>query len=505
MSRFRGLPTVTVELGGTPLPAEELRALGSVRVQQRLSLPTLCELSFVDPRGTLGSSRLDTGTSLRVSTSAQVEPLFNGEVTAVEYAHVAGGTREVRVRGYDVLHRLRKRQPVRAHVQVTLEDVARELVADLGLSVEASAPGPLWRQLVQYGQSDLDFLAELADRCGVHMVLRDGVLRLITLEGEGEPLPLLLGEQLLEATVEVNGDPACRVVSADGWDPLRATHHSARASQARQGRRVEVEALPSQLGSPGERTLVNELAEADAHAEAAAQAELDHRSAREVVLTARAEGDSRLRPGAQVEVRGISPAVAGRYVLTAVTHALDAQRGFVSELSSAPPPRLVRTRSSAATLGMVSRVDDPDGLGRVRATLPAYGGVETEWMQVLCSGAGAGRGLVMLPDVGDQVLLVLADGDPSRGVVLGGLFGEHAPTDPGVEGGAVKRYSARTAGGHKLLFNDVDKSLRVEDVTGSYLELTPSKVRLHSKVALDIEAPGQPVVICGQSIDFRRG
>ena len=45
----------------------------------------------------------------------------------------------------------------------------------------------------------------------------------------------------------------------------------------------------------------------------------------------------------------------------------------------------------------------------------------------------------------------------------------------------------------------------VEDGTGSYLELTPSGVRLHSQVPLDIEAPGQPVVIRGNSIDFRRG
>ncbi len=505
MSALRGLPPLHITLGGTALPAVELRSLMAVRVQQRLSLPTLCELTFADPRGTLASPGVAPGTALRVATSAQVEPLFAGEVTAVEYAHVAGGPREVRVRGYDLLHRLRKRQPVRAHVQVTLRDVARELVSELGLSVEAPAPGPLWRHLVQHGQSDLDFLTDLADRCGVYLVLRDGALRLMTLEGEGAPVPLLLGESLREATVEVNGDPACRAVSADGWDPLRARHYSARVSRARQGRQVEVEAPPSLLGSPGERALVNELAEGDSHTEAAAQAELDHRSAREVVLTALAEGDARLRPGVPVEVRGITPAVAGRYVLTAVNHVLDTRRGFVSELSSAPPPRRTRKLASMATLGVVSSVEDPDGLGRVRATLPAYGGVETEWMQVLCAGAGKGKGLVALPDVGDHVLLVMADGDPARGVVMGGLFGEEAPEDSGVESGEVRRYTVRTPGGHLLRLDDAGPSLRVEDGNGSYLEMTPSGVRLHAKASLDIEAPGQPVVILGQSIDFRRG
>jgi hypothetical protein len=90
MSTFRGLPAVTVELGGTALPAAELRSLSSVRVQHRLSLPTLCELIFADPRGALASHGVAPGTTLRVSTAAQVEPLFTGEVTAIEYAHGSG-------------------------------------------------------------------------------------------------------------------------------------------------------------------------------------------------------------------------------------------------------------------------------------------------------------------------------------------------------------------------------------------------------------------------------
>jgi phage protein D len=437
--------------------------------------------------------------------AAQREPLFSGEVTAVEYVHCAGGPREVRVRGYDVLHRLRKRQPVKAHVQVSLRDIARELVADLGLSVEAATPGPLWRHLIQHGQTDLDFLAGLAERCGVYLAVTEGVLRLLTLEGEGDAVPLHLGESLLEATVEVNGDPACRTVSATGWDLRRAEHHTARVTRPRLGREVEAEVPPSVLGVPGERALVNESAEDPTHAEAVAQAELDHRGAREVVLTGVAEGDARLRPGARVEVRGVAPAVAGRYVLTSVTHRLDARQGFVSELSTEPPPRRPRAHATSMTLGMVSRVDDPDRQGRVRVTLPTFGDVETDWMQVLGAGAGKGKGLMMTPDVGDQVLLVLAHEDPAEAVVVGSLYGVGGPVDAGVEGGSVRRYMLLTPGGHRLRLDDEGRTLRLEDGAGSYVEMTPERVRLHAKAALDIEAPGQAVVIRGRSIDFKRG
>lgn len=504
MSPVRGVPELRIEAGGAPLSPVDLRSLGSVRVRQCLSLPTQCELIFTDPRGPLASQGMAPGTSLRVSVAAQREPLFSGEVTAVEYVHTAGGPREVRVRGYDVLHRLRKRQPVKAHVQVTLRDIARELASELGLSVEAATPGPLWRYLIQHGQSDLDFLVGLADRCGLYLCVTEGVLRLLTLEGEGDEVPLLLGESLLEATLEVNGDPACRTVSAEGWDLMRGEHHTARVTQARLGRDVQAEAPPSALGVPGERALVNESAEDVTHAEAVAQAELDFRSAREVLFTGMAEGDTRLRPGARVDVRGVAPAVAGRYVLTSVTHRLDPHQGFVSELSTEPPPRHPRAYASSMTLGVVSRVDDPEGKGRVRVTLPTFGGVETDWMQVLGAGAGKGKGLMMLPDVSDQVLLVLAHEDPAQGVVVGSLYGMGGPVDAGVEGGSVRRFTLLTPGGHKLRLDDEGRTLRLEDSTGSFLEMTPERVRLHAKVALELEAPGQAVVVRGNTVDFQR-
>jgi phage baseplate assembly protein gpV len=235
-----------------------------------------------------------------------------------------------------------------------------------------------------------------------------------------------------------------------------------------------------------------------------AQAELDFRSAREVLFTGVAEGDARLRPGVRVDVRGVAPAVAGRYVLTSVTHLLDAHQGFVSELSTEPPPRHPRAYASAMTLGVVSRVDDPEGKGRVRVTLPTFGGVETDWMQVLGAGAGKGKGLMMLPDVEDQVLLVLAHEDPAQGVVVGSLYGMGGPVDAGVEGGSVRRFTLLTPGGHKLRLDDEGRSLRLEDSTGSVLEMTPQRVRLTSKVALELEAPGQAVVIRGNTVDFQR-
>src|SRR5262249_6757542 len=218
-------------------------------VQQRLSLPTLCELTFFEPNGPLATAAgPKIGTKLRLTVRDHSIPLFEGELTALEYDYEPSRGRVVRLRGYDPLHRLRKRQPVRPHPQVDLVGLARELVADLDIAVQVAAPGLHWPQLIQYDQSDFELLQELAERAGLHFTLRGRMLHLLTLAGLGEPaLSLTWGDSLFEARLAVNGDLACRTVTVGGWDPSRAASYGGRASTARVGRDTPVEVAPSSV------------------------------------------------------------------------------------------------------------------------------------------------------------------------------------------------------------------------------------------------------------------
>jgi phage baseplate assembly protein gpV len=197
----------------------------------------------------------------------------------------------------------------------------------------------------------------------------------------------------------------------------------------------------------------------------------------------------------------VASQLAGRYVLTEVTHLLDTEKGFVSEISTAPVPPAIRPKGTLMTLGVVTRVSDPENLGRVKISLPAYNNVETDWMSVLTVGIGARKGLVMLPDMGDEVLVLCAREDPAHGVVLGGLSGK-GPPDSGVEGNAVKRFAWLTPGGQLVRLDDSKKSLRLENADGSYLDITPQKVSLHSEGNIEIEAPGRSILIRGKAINF---
>ncbi len=503
MRALSAIPVVRVSLAGAPLAP--LDALSSVWVSQDLSAPAQCELCFQEPRDRLlheVQAHLDA--RLEVTLEGSPVPLFTGSVTAIEHVHGESGGAEVYVRGYDALHALRREQPMRRHRSLSVEELARELVRGIGLEVRASEPGPVRREDVQHDESNLAFLDRVARRAGLYLTLRGETLHLVSLEGTGEAIELELGKSLFGARVEVNAEAPRPAVSGHGWSPADAGIQLGEAETPSAG--VGGPAVPA---THGPQALTDLVAEDAVQVGALARAELDRRVAHGAVLNGTAEGDARLRPATRIRVVGLADPLCADYVLTSVRHRIDAERGFVSELSTAPPAPIARAHAAVVGLGLVTRVDDPRGLGRVCAALPAYGDTETGWMPVACPAAGADKGFVSLPDVGDRVLVAMPHGDPAQGIVIGGLYGEEAPPESPVEGESIGRHAWRTPRGQRVVLDDVSRSarihagsLRFQDGAGSHLELHEDGVTLHAECDLEIAAPGKRIVVRAARVDF---
>lgn len=507
MTAITSLPEILVRAGGHLLGDWERGSLAGVRVQRKLSVPSLVELTFADPPEELDlMGRLAPSTPLRVEAAGGATPLFDGRATAVQYQHEADRGLTVRVRGYDALHRLRRRQQVRTWTDVTVEDVARELAAPVGLRVRASAPGPRWPQVTQHVQSDLELLQELTARAGLYFTVDGDVLRLLTLEGDGREVELEVGTDLWELRGEVNIDRVARRVTAVGWDPGRFEVHRAEAGRARTARAAAATgAGAAGGGEAGDRLLPHVGASTRDLSTAEAQAELDARDAAGLVVWGVAEGNALLGPGTPVLVRGSVPPFDGRHVVTAVTHTVGAS-GFFTEFETDAPPDRRPDRSLVLSPGVVTDVGDPDRLGRVKVKLPTYDDATTAWLQVVLPAAGHDKGLVALPDVDDRVVVLHPYGDPARGVVAGAVYGPDAPPDSGVERGAVRRYTLTTRGGQEVVLDDMeDGRVRVANASGSFVEMGAEEFRLHAATDLVIEAPGRGITIVGDAIDFRRG
>ncbi len=479
-------------LDGAALDPTLGRYAVSAFVRQTLNAPAMAELVFADPPAdTLTSLRLGAGLAFSVDGSGD---LFEGEITAVEYQHDAAQGRVVRLRALDKLHRARLRQRARAMADVTVADVAGEMAGDLGLAFRCAEHPPTRALIIQHDQNDFDLVVDLARDAGLYLVLEAGELRLISLAGDGEPIPLRMRREVIQARAAAGADSLRPWTGAQSWDPSRAVAANARAGLARQDAEELRDGGLTAFPDLGGRTLFNRLAADAAEAESLAQADLDRAVARAVLLDAVVEGDTHLRPGRPVNLEGVGDLVDGRCVVTRALHRFEEARGYVVEISTEPPARPDRPRTPAFTLG------------RGRARLPVLGDVETGWMSVLLLGAGAEKGVAILPEPDDDVLVVFPDGDPARGLVLGGLYGERVA--PGVRGAGTagaRAFTVRTPGGQVLTLDSVDALARLETRAGGLFEFGPGGSRLRASGDLVIEAPGRRLTIRAAAVAFEEG
>lgn len=464
-------PPVTITLAGRKLDARVL----SLRVAGRISQPAQAEVTLSGP----ARSR-PFGTRLEISIAD--EPLFDGEVTAVELMHGPGSERAWLLRGYDLLHRLRKRQRPRVFEDVTVADLARTFTAELGIEVECEDAGPHVPRLVQHGQSDWDVLAGMASRIGRYLVLEGRTLRIGDLRQDKPVRELHVGDSLWQARFEANTDRLIGGVTAIGWHPQRG------------------EVVTERVGEGDTRTLVDQPPDQLA---AAAQAALDLSVARSSYLEGVARGDTSLRPGRTIAVSGLDDTVNGLYTLCGAVHTVNAD-GYQTRFSTEPPASIAPPTGTSITLGRVTGVSDPDSSGRVRVSLPAYGDLDIGWLSVLCPGAGPGKGIVALPDPGDLVIVALPHENPAEGIVLGALYGPVTPPDHGVEGDAVKRWTLHSSAGQVIVIDDTNRSLKLSNADGSVLELAPELVTLRARTDMLIEAPGHHLNIRAAAVDFEQ-
>ena len=506
-SAIASLGQLTVEIDGAPLAPSDAVCLSGLRVRHALSLPAQCELAFHGIGPELADRAPDLmGASLKVAGDDGTA--FEGEITAVEQNYGPDGSKELRLRGYDLLHRLRKRQTVKFRDDVDAGELCRQFAADLGLSSDISEAGPRWPRLAQWQQTDFEVLAGVAARAGLYFAVADQTLRLFTLAGwGGEPITITLGDELLEASFEANGDGSWSEVVAAGWDPSTGKLFDGTVGSARSGRSPGVPASTADIGGAPRRSMVNLPLPDGSHVTASAQGELDRAAANALTVRAVAAGRPDLRVGGKVVLEGMHAKLSGTYVVSEVVHTVTAERGFVTEFSSAVPGAGTAMSFATAVIaqGVVSQVDDPDSQGRVSVKLPGYQDIETGWMRVLLPAAGQDKGFIALPDEGDEVLVLLPNGDPALGVVLGGLYGTDGVPDTGISGGRVKRHCWRSPHGHYVEIDDEKDQITVTNANGSTLQLGKNKFTINAATDLDITASGKSIAITAAAVDFRNG
>ncbi len=132
------------------------------------------------------------------------------------------------------------------------------------------------------------------------------------------------------------------------------------------------------------------------------------------------------------------------------------------------------------TVGIVTNLEDPEGLGRIKVKLTnrSTSDYETDWIRVLTPMAGNTWGMFFLPEVGDEVLVGFCDGDLCKPYVLGSLWSKERtlPDSITVKESAPENdiRMIKTRSGHTLLFGDKEGEENIQIVTKSGINLNMS-------------------------------
>jgi uncharacterized protein involved in type VI secretion and phage assembly len=382
--------------------------------------------------------------------------------------------------------------------------LAAELAGEIGITFAETRTSPDRELVIQRGESDFDLLADLAAAAGLYPYFDGNFLKLIGLEGEGDEIALSLGRTLVAARLRVSNERSIARAEARSWLTTTLARFTATAGLASQDEFELRDVGLSTGASPAEQLILNALADTEAATRALAQASMDQAAAGEATVEGVAVGNPDLRPGRAIGISGVAAVVSGRYVITQALHRFDATGGYRTEFASPPPARAARPSWPMLSIGQVTATADPDAYGRCRVKLPALADVETGWLQVVLSGAGAGKGIVALPEIGDDVLVVFPDGDPARGIVLGGLYG-HKPMPRGVRGRRNRPFVLRTVAGQALELSSDSALAKLSNSRGSLVELTPGGMRVAAAGDLVVEAPGKTITIRAAAVNFERG
>ena len=111
-------------------------------------------------------------------------------------------------------------------------------------------------------------------------------------------------------------------------------------------------------------------------------------------------------------------------------------------------------------IGLVTQNQDPDGLCRVKVRFPWHEKAsESYWARLAMPMAGNDRGVVMIPEVGDEVLVAFEREDLRFPYILGALWnGKDKPPINNDDGKNDKRL-VKSRKKHTLLFDDGAKGV----------------------------------------------
>lgn len=471
---------------GSPIPVELMARLRAMTVELSVQHPGTVSLRFGD-RGyeTFDKGTFVVGDPIEVLIPDEMnkhKPVFKGELTGVGIEDSAGSGRPSRpsllLTAKEPTHRLASASVFKAYLKQSYQDIIKDIAGRHGLKPKVDATGGPLPYVLQNG-TDLAMVSDIAARLGMEFFI-DGSDLIVRRRKGGKGPRLRFSDSTLKhfsASFQAQGTPS--KVEVFGWDPTQQKDVRGKSGKVASpspdllggtapflkdayAKAQKVFGKPLAVGT----TAVWDDKEADALAESIAHGFVS------AGLAVEGTGPSNpaVRPGANVSVDEVGKRLKGDYYITSVTHAYRARQDLTTTFRSGghrvPDRPTVGQFAPGApdgwgtnglVLGVVTNIEDEEGLGRVKVRFPSLGAeAESNWARVIAPGAADKRGFDVRPEVNDEVVVGFERGDTRTPLILGGVWSAKAklPDEKAVKGGKVEKRLYTSRVGHTLEFSD---------------------------------------------------
>jgi uncharacterized protein involved in type VI secretion and phage assembly len=417
--------------------------------------------------------------------------LFEGTIYSLGFSYDERGATTVAV-AYDSSYALFNGVHTATYHNVTDSDLVTRIARELRISTGTVEPTTVVHDHVgQVNETYWDFLTRRAREIDHVLRVRANKLEFVRPTAAGDAprpgdfdspdhLQLTPGGDLDVFSARVTAAQQVAEVEVRGWDDRRKRELSATARAGTRAAHLRDD--PADLGEGNSaaryvapaRPLATQ-AECDAMVAAVAE----RIASTSVAADGVAHGDPRILAGVAVSVGQTGGRFDGKLTVSHAEHVFDHTSYRTRFTVSGPHDRSLLGLAAAAGArqrsplivgvvpAIVSNINDPESRCRVRVKLPWLSAdYETDWARVATAGGGPDRGMLVLPEVNDEVLVAFEQGDPRRPFVLAGLYNgvDAPPFGGGVDtaAGTVVRRGLRSRKGHEIVVSDADGDEHVE-------------------------------------------
>ena len=474
---------IDVLVAGTKLDPKWRDLTLEVKVVDSLTLPDMAMVRLSDPKGdAVDSHPLQLGKDIEIKTSAKganaTTSIFKGQIAAVEPEFTAKGC-IISIRAYDKAHKLNRQRKTRTFQQMSASDMVRKIAGENGLSPKIKSTSVVHEFFQQSNETDWDFCWRLALMHDYEIVVVDTALEFRPAnETAGAATALTWQDNMISFRPRMSGVQQPKTVNIRAWDPKnkQAVTGSASSPQTSSQPGVQRSKVSNDLGG-GTTAIADRVAANNGEANALAKATLSRMADAFFEADGVAFGEPAIKAGSKVQIKGVGTQFSGTYTVTSSTHSYRGTTGYqttfqISGRSSRTllelmrPPK-ERDWSANLVVGVVTNNNDPEQMGRVRVKYPSLSdSEESAWARVATPSAGNMRGLLMLPQPNEEVIVGFEHGDARRPIVVGSLF------------------NGRDKPGADLLQNR----------DGSFALLSNEKIHQHAKKDIEIKSDQNMVV-----------